>query len=51
MNEKKICTNTPGAMIKTLHFLHNLRMGPISYIASGWKGLPVTNTLAYWAHS
>jgi hypothetical protein len=23
----------------------------VCYVTLGWKGLPKTNTLAYWAHS
>ncbi len=43
---------TPGNYFTTLHFHHMLQMGPISesFIILDWKGLPLTNTIAYRAH-
>jgi hypothetical protein len=46
-------TNTNTSML-VLHFLCSLWMWPIileCYITLGWKGLPGTNILAYWANS
>ncbi len=42
-----------AATFKTLYFLRNLLMGPISecFITLGWKSLPGTNTRAYCSHS
>jgi len=42
-----------GPVCTTLHFNRNLRMDPIRkcYITLSWKGLPWSNTVAYWAHS
>jgi hypothetical protein len=45
----------PGSVFTTFHFLQNLQIGPIStvlyytFFIPGWKNLPVTNTLAYFA--
>jgi hypothetical protein len=41
------------AEYKTFHFLIKLLMDPIRqcYITLGWKALPLTNPLVYWAHS
>jgi hypothetical protein len=49
----EILNTAPGTVFKTLHFLHKLQMGTIRqcYITLGRKGLPETNTPAYWAHS
>jgi hypothetical protein len=39
---------TTETIYTTLHFLHKLQMGSISYSGNtlGWKSLPGTNTLA-----
>ncbi len=42
------------AVFTTLHFLPNLQNGPNkpdNYSTLHWKGLPLTNTQGYWAHS
>jgi hypothetical protein len=42
-----------ATVFMTFHFLHNLRMDPISKnvnVTLGWTDLPVTNTLAYWVY-
>jgi len=46
-------TGESGTVCTTLHCLSNLQKWPNKlecYITLGWKGLPVTNTLALWTH-
>ncbi len=47
----KYCEYTPS--FATLHFLFNIRMGPLSYrtLQQAKTGFPVTDTLAHWEHS
>jgi hypothetical protein len=50
--ENNCCEYSPSAIYITLQFLPNFKMDQISYsmpMALDWKGLQVTNTLAYWA--
>ncbi len=42
-------TESLGAVFTSLHFLHNLQMGPISSV-HGLNGLGGTNILAYWTN-
>jgi hypothetical protein len=36
--------------IQKTHFLLSSQIGRGCYDTQGWKGLPETNTLAYWVH-